>query len=222
MLVVLSQVLTPDEISAVRDKLEVAEWRDGKETAGWSAKLVKSNEQAIGPELQDTRHLVRDALFRHQPFLKAAIPRRHSKIMFSRYSSEQNYGLHVDDPLMSSGPDQMRTDLSVTLFLSDPQSYDGGELAIEPTGMRQSIKLAQGDAILYPTNSLHRVMPVTRGERLAAVLWIQSMVRDVGERQILFDLDYASQRIFQRDGKTPIFDLISNSHSNLLRKWSDC
>jgi PKHD-type hydroxylase len=222
MLVTLHEVLSADELSTVRERLEAAEWRDGKETAGWAAKHVKSNDQATGPELQDTRQIVRNALFRNELFMKAAFIKRHSKIMFSRYRSEQNYGLHVDDPLMGATPEILRSDLSVTLFLSDSSSYEGGELVISPMGIERSVKLAAGDAILYPTSSLHRVTPVVKGERLAAVLWIQSTVRDVGERQILFDLSSASREIFEKDGKTALFDLISNSYSNLLRKWADC
>ena len=222
MLVPLHGVLTADELSIVCERLHSAQWRDGKETAGWAAKEVKSNDQATGPELQGARQIVRNALMRNDLFMKAALPKRHGKIMFSRYRSEQNYGLHVDDALMGEVFDRLRSDLSVTLFLSDPSSYEGGELVISPMGVERSIKLAAGDAILYPTSSLHRVTPVVNGERLAAVLWIQSVVRDIGERQILFDLNVASRELFEKEGKSALFDLISNSYSNLLRKWSDC
>ncbi|HEY5237075.1 MAG TPA: Fe2+-dependent dioxygenase [Rhizomicrobium sp.] len=220
MVVTLQNVLNAEELRTVSESLANAEWHAGAETAGWHAKTVKSNEQAHGPSIEAARKLVAGAISRHQRFRAAAQPKRLSSIMFSRYRPGMEYGTHIDDPLMSSPQGQIRTDLAVTVYLSEPDAYEGGGLAI-PGAAENGVRLKPGDAVLYPATSLHRVLPVTSGERLAAIFWVQSLVRDADTREMLFDLDRARRLIFQRDGKSPAFDLVAKAHSNLLRKWAE-
>lgn len=220
MIVTLQSVLNAEELGRVREALANAEWRPGSETAGWHAKTVKANEQAHGGAVDAVRKIVAAAVSRHQRFRAAAQPKRLSSIMFSRYLPGMEYGVHIDDPLMPAPQGQIRTDLAATIFLSEADTYTGGGLAI-PGGPEGGVKQKPGDAVLYPATSLHRVLPVTEGERLAAVFWVQSLVRDADARETLFDLDRARRLIFQRDGKSPAFDLVAKAHSNLLRKWAE-
>jgi PKHD-type hydroxylase len=151
------------------------------------------------------------------------LPRRLRPILFARYGEGRAYGAHVDDALMGlddlAGP--VRTDLAVTVFLAAADADDGGELVIESTAGEQAFKLGAGDAIAYPATTLHRVEPVTRGVRLVAVTWVQSLVRDPAAREVLFDLDAARRAVFEREGKGPAFDLVAKSHANLLRRWAE-
>lgn len=192
---------------------------DGRVTAGWNAKQVKNNTQLSKnstqyPWLVD---LVTQALLRQELVQIACRPRRVHSLLFSRYTAGMDYGSHVDNALMG----QWRSDLSFTLFLSDPQSYQGGELVLEGSDREDSYKLPENTLFLYPSSFLHRVNPVTAGVRLAAVGWIQSWVRDPSQREILFDLDVVRRSIFVHQGKTTEFDLLSKSVSNLLRQWSE-
>ena len=220
MIVTLQNVLNAEELGRVREALAGAEWRSGADTAGWHAKGVKSNEQAHGAGVDAVRRQVAEAVSRHSRFRAAAQPKLLSAIMFSRYRPGMEYGVHVDDPLMSAPRGQMRTDLAATIFLSEPETYAGGGLAIPGAG-ESGVRLKPGDAVLYPATSLHRVVPVTEGERLAAIFWVQSLVRDENARETLFDLDRARRLIFQRDGKSPAFDLVAKAHANLLRRWAE-
>ena len=160
--------------------------------------------------------MVTDALRSHEVVRAAALPLRIVPPLLSRYAHRERYGNHVDDPVMQTHR-PVRTDLSVTVFLSDPASYEGGELVIVTPAGEDAIKLPAGDAVLYPSTTLHRVEPVTRGERFVAVTWIQSLVRDAAIRDILFDLDRARREVFDREGKSRLFDLIAKCHANLLR-----
>jgi PKHD-type hydroxylase len=153
----------------------------------------------------------------HDVFAIAARPRYMTPLIVSRYREGQTYGSHVDDALMQG----LRTDLSFTLFLADPESYDGGELVIADTLETRAIKLPAGSLILYPSTTLHHVAPVTRGTRLAVVGWVQSWIRDAGQREILFDLERSVRQVFDREGKSELFDLLAKSRSNLLRMWAD-
>lgn len=224
MLICVANVLSVDELATIVAQLDKATFVDGKLTAGWHARLVKHNTQVqddgsgLLPELQ---RLVQDAIDRHPLFQVAARPKVMRSPLFSRYEPGMSYGTHVDNALMGNGANRIRSDLSLTLFISDPETYDGGELVIESTQGEQVFKLAAGAMILYPSSTLHRVEPVTRGLRLAAVTWVQSWVREMSDREILFDLDTARQLLFEKFGKTPEFDLISKSHANLLRKWAE-
>ncbi len=229
MLVHLPQVLTPDELARAQALLAHAPWVDGRATAGPQAAAVKCNQQLpAGHSSSATlQGLVLGALDRHALFFSAALPKRVLPPAFNRYAGAANhYGDHVDQALRHSpGPAQpgqrLRSDLSCTLFLSDPASYDGGALVIAGGFQPPHIKLAAGDAILYPGTSVHRVEPVTRGERLASFFWIESLVRSSEQRRLLFDMDSALQRLRQRDGESAEAIALTGTYHNLLRLWAD-
>ena len=221
MILCIGEVLAADRLAAFRERLTGLSFVDGAATAGWHARLVKRNRQApSGAETKELQAELAETLARHELFQMACRPRRMRPILFSRYEPGMEYGTHVDDALMGGG-DPVRSDLSFTLFLSPPERYDGGELVVESTAGEQAFKLPAGSLVLYPSSTLHRVAPATRGERLAAVSWVQSQVRDPGGREILFDLDTARRTLFQREGKTREFDLLSKSLANLLRLWAE-
>ncbi|SKB11781.1 putative enzyme [Planktothrix sp. PCC 11201] len=222
MIFCIADVLTPEELETTLTLLQQAEFIDGKTTAGRYVKEVKNNQQIkTDTEItSDLRNIVLEALKRNELFKVAARPKIIRPIIFSRYDVGMYYGSHFDNAIM--GDESIsRTDVSLTLFLSDPDTYQGGELVIETSLGEQSFKLDAGSAIVYPSSTLHRVETVTEGTRWAAVTWIQSLVRDPSQREILFDLDTARRSIFQQYGKTIEFDLIAKSHANLLRKWAD-
>ncbi len=222
MILCIENVLAADTLRTIVSSLETAEFVDGKTTAGWHATLVKHNTQLKGSDAvaQEVRTTVIKALQKNALFQMAVRPKTIRVPMFSRYEAGMSYGTHVDNAIMGDAP-AMRSDVSLTLFLNPPDAYEGGELVIEDTQGMQPFKLAAGSAIVYPSTTLHRVEPVTEGVRLVAVTWVQSLVRDAGDREILFDLDTARQVLFETHGKTPEFDLISKSHANLLRKWAE-
>lgn len=218
MLITIADVLSPGEIEEIRTTLGSMRFEDGRATAGWSAKLVKDNEQAReGAALTLLRERVAKAIQSNEVFQLAARPKALTPLLFSRYTQGQQYGSHVDNPLMGG----VRTDVSFTLFLADPESYDGGELVIESVSGEEEIKLPAGHLVAYNSTSLHRVAPVTRGERLVAVGWAQSYVRDSAKRELLFDLETARRNLFAQAGKTPEFDLIAKSCANLFRMWAE-
>ncbi len=222
MIICMANILTSEELKLIIDRLKNAEFVDGKLTAGWYAQQVKNNAQLKNDAAptQELRNLVNQALKRNSLFQIAARPKAIRPIMFSRYQGGMYYGTHIDNAIMGD-EELMRSDLSLTLFLSDPATYTGGELVIESTQGEQAFKLDAGSMVVYPTTTLHRVEPVTEGERLAAVTWVQSLVRDAHKREILFDLDTVRDTLFQKSGKTAEFDLLSKSIANLLRKWAD-
>jgi len=216
-------VLAPEELAQIRKALVGAPFVDGASTAGWSARTVKKNQQlAIGSEvyarLQD---LIRTAFRRNGMLQAALVPKANTMALFNRYEVGMHYGAHVDQALMGSMSDAVRTDIAITLFISDPQAYAGGELTVNMHGMEHAFKLEAGAAIAYPANTLHEVKPVTQGARYAAVMWVQSQVRDGAQRELLWDLDTAKRDIFGREGKSTTFDAISRSHANLLRMWAE-
>jgi len=212
----IGAILSSHEVAALRDLLEQADFEDGRRTAGWHARAVKRNEQAnLGPVADAVLTKVKQALLAHDVFLAAARPKKFVKLLISRYRPGMTYGTHVDDALMEGS----RTDLSFTLFLSDPAEYEGGELVIEDSLEDRSIKLAAGEVILYPSGTLHRVEPVASGSRLAVVGWLRSHVRDPARREILFDLELTLRELFDRDGKTEMFDRLVKTRTNLLRLW---
>ncbi|HEY6994806.1 MAG TPA: Fe2+-dependent dioxygenase [Xanthobacteraceae bacterium] len=219
MQIVIGNVLSADEIATVRTALARARFVDGKATAGFAARLVKNNRQAEGSDrsLAATRKLVAERILDNEVFRLAVRPKTLSPLLFSRYETGMHYGSHVDDALMNG----MRTDVSFTLFLSDPASYDGGELTIESAAGEETFKLAAGALVAYSATSLHHVTDVTRGTRLAAVGWARSFIRDPARRELLFDLDTARRQLFARDGKSAEFDLVSKSFANLLRMWAE-
>jgi PKHD-type hydroxylase len=218
MLLAIPDVLTTAELAAIAEAAATMPFADGKASAGRFARDVKANDQAAPSPARDAvLEKVRQTLQGHDVFNIAARPRVMTPLMLSRYRVGQTYGAHVDDALMAG----VRTDLSFTLFLSDPDTYDGGALVIEDTFEARAIKPAAGTLFVYPSTTLHHVAPVTAGERLAVVGWVQSWVRDAGQREVLFDLERSMRQIHAETGKSEMFDLLAKSRSNLLRMWAD-
>lgn len=218
MLITIADVLPRDVLDEVRAVLGSMRFEDGRATAGWSAKLVKDNEQAReGAALTLLREKVSRAILGNEVFGLAVRPKVLTPLTFARYGEGKAYGSHVDNPLMNG----VRTDVSFTLFLADPDTYDGGELVIESVSGEEEVKLAAGHLVAYDSTSLHRVAAVTRGERVVAVGWAQSYVRDSARRELLFDLETAKRTLFARSGKTPEFDLLAKSSANLFRMWAE-
>jgi PKHD-type hydroxylase len=218
MILAIADVLSPSEVAEVRAGLAGAAFVDGRTSAGWSARLVKANLQAgAGPAVDRVRALVEARLRAHAVFALATRPKSIIGPLFSRYEPGHAYGTHVDDALIAG----MRSDVSFTLFLSAPDSYDGGELIIDTPAGEEAFKLPPGSLVTYPATALHRVAPVTRGERLAAAGWVRSYIRDAGRRELLFDLDTARRRLFDREGKTAEADLLAKCAANLLRLWCE-
>lgn len=218
MQIVIGNVLSAEEVATVRAALARATFIDGRETAGFAARLVKNNRQAASSrKLDGIRKLVADRIIGNEVFRLAVRPKALTPIMFAHYEKGMNYGSHVDDALMNG----MRTDVSFTLFLAEPDSYDGGELVIESASGEETAKLAAGSLVAYPSTAQHHVAEVTRGQRLAAVGWARSFVRDAARRELLFDLETARRSLFARQGKSVEFDLVSKSVANLLRMWAE-
>ena len=219
MQIVIADILKPDDLTAIHAALGKTRFIDGRETAGFAARQVKDNRQADARDksLDDVRSLVAARIMDNDLFRMAARPKKLSPLLFSRTETGMQYGVHVDDALMAG----MRTDIAFTLFLDDPDTYDGGELIIENAAGDDAIKLPAGAMIVYPATTLHRVAMVTRGQRHVVAGWARSFVRDGAQREILFDLDTARRTIFAREGKSGEFDLISKSLANLLRMWAD-
>ncbi len=221
MLIHIPKVLDAATLQRVAADAQALPFQDGRTTAGWHAKAVKNNRQAApSPELTRLQSIITDALLAHAVFRSLTLPARLAPPILSRSGPGEGYGTHVDDAIMGREP-HLRSDLSVTVFLSDPASYDGGELVTETAAGEDSAKFAAGDAVVYPSTTLHRVETVTRGERLVAAAWVQSQVRDAGIRDMLFDLDRARRMLFERDGKSAAFDLVSKTYSNLLRRHAE-
>ena len=230
MIVCIPNVLPPEGLGKLRGLLSRAGFGNGAATAGWHARGVKDNAQAdpLDPLAREAGAMAAAALEANEVFRAAALPRRMRPFLFARYVPGQAYGAHVDDPLMGGGAPSdprgeapLRGDIAVTLFLSDPADYDGGELVIETTAGEMAVRLGAGEAVAYPAGTLHRVAPVTRGERLVGVTWAQSLVRDPSAREILFDLDSARRDLFAREGKSRAFDLLTKSRAALLRRWAE-
>jgi PKHD-type hydroxylase len=225
MLVQIQNVLSREQVTTSRRLLDASEWIDGSVTAGHQSRLAKNNMQLAenDPAAIEIGNLLVGALERNPLFVSAALPSRIFPPLFNRYSGGQNFGTHVDNAIRQVGgtTNRIRTDLSATLFLSEPDEYDGGELVIEDTYGVQRVKLPPGHMILYPASSLHHVTPVTRGERVASFFWIQSMVRDDGQRTLLFDLDSAIQEVAAVAPGGPQAVKLTGIYHNLLRRWAD-
>jgi PKHD-type hydroxylase len=221
MLLAIPDVLGKEQVAAFRAALDGAEWVDGRVTAGHQSALAKHNAQLAEDDPLSPRlgNIVLDALDRNPLFVSAALPRKVFPPLFNRYSGGQAFGIHVDNAIrVAKGGARVRTDLSATLFLAEPDEYDGGELSIEGGFGLQQVKLPAGHMVLYPASSLHRVEPVTRGTRVASFFWIQSMVRDDADRAVLFDLDQAIQRLAPEHPSTIA---LTGVYHNLLRRWAD-
>jgi PKHD-type hydroxylase len=225
MLIRIPNLLTADELAACRAKLAKASWTDGRTTAGLQSARVKENLQLPedGADTRDLGQIVIRALERSPQFMAVALPRHVFPPSFNRYEPGMAYGAHVDNAIRQVGrsPLRIRTDLSATLFLSDPDEYDGGELVVEGVHGVQSAKFPAGDLIVYPATSLHRVAPVTRGARNAAFFWIQSMVKDDGERTLLFDIDRSIMELSQALPDNAAVVRLTACYHNLLRRWAE-
>jgi PKHD-type hydroxylase len=226
MLIPIPELLSEAKIAEIRATLDGAEWIDGNATSGAQSALAKRNEQvAEGSEAHARAGaLVLDALAASPLFVAAALPLKVFPPLFNRYAGGQQFGTHVDNAVrIQRGSDfRIRSDLSVTVFLEAPDAYDGGELCIEAPSAETRVKLPAGHAALYPSSSLHRVEPVTRGCRVASFFWVQSMVRDDGQRRILLDLDRAVQRLAGQIGNAdPSVIELTGVYHNLLRRWAD-
>lgn len=229
MLLRIPEVLTTEQVAYARELLDKAEWVDGRVTAGHQSSQAKDNMQL--PEgsaaARELGEMILSALGKNPLFLSAAVPLRVFPPLFNRYAGGQSFGTHVDNAIrqVTGTPHRIRTDISATLFLAGPEEYDGGELCVEDTYGVQRVKLSAGHMVLYPATSLHQVTPVTRGARISSFFWIQSMLRDDGQRSLLFDLDLAIQRLGrdlpdQAAAQQTAVQLTGVYH-NLLRQWAE-
>lgn len=223
MLVAIKEVLNFEQLHIIKKLLKNADFVDGKLSAGREAKAVKNNQElaAENPFIQQLNHLVMPTLLENAEFQQAALPQRVATPFYARYTQGMQYGLHVDDPVMGPLGQNYRADVSTTVFLNDPSEYSGGELVIQTEFGEQTVKLNAGDAIVYPSSSLHRVNEVTEGVRFAAVLWMQSLVRDVHKRSVLHELAGVRDRLYEKDELTDDVRHLSNVYSNLMRQWAE-
>lgn len=225
MLTQIPDILTPAQVAEARRVLDAAEWQDGRVTAGHQSARAKHNQQLAEdhPVARQLGEAIVRALQNNPLFIAAALPLRVFPPLFNRYAGGHSFGNHVDNAIrqVPGAPLRIRTDLSATLFLSGPDEYDGGELLIEDTYGVHRVKLPAGHMVLYPSSSLHNVQPVTRGARVASFFWIQSMIRDDGERTLLFDLDSAIQAIARDAPDHPSALQLTAVYHNLLRRWAE-
>jgi PKHD-type hydroxylase len=224
MLLQIPDVLSAEQVALARRRLDEAEWVDGRVTAGHQSAQVKHNQQLPEdhPVARELGDMIGKSLTANPLFLSAALPLRIFPPLFNRYHGGQSFGNHVDNAIrQAAGGARLRTDLSATLFLAEPSEYDGGELLVEDTYGVHSVKLPAGHLVLYPATSLHNVQPVTRGARIASFFWIQSMVRDEGERTLLFDLDTAIRRVAGEIPESAAPVQLTAVYHNLLRRWAE-
>jgi PKHD-type hydroxylase len=225
MLLQIPQVLSQAEAASFLGTLDEADWVDGRATAGPQSMRAKRNMQLPedSPAAAELGGRILAALEKNPLFIAGALPRSVFPPLFNRYEGGQAFGAHVDNSIrqVTGTPHRIRTDLSATLFLTEPESYEGGELLVEDTYGVHSVKLPAGDLVLYPSTSLHHVRPVTRGARICSFFWIQSMIRDDGQRTLLFDLDMAIQRVVQGDPDHPSAVQLTGVYHNLLRRWAE-
>lgn len=225
MMLHIPNVLTAEQVARCREVFAQASWEDGRSTAGHQSAQAKKNLQLPenSPEARELGDLVLRGLERSPLFISAVLPQRVFPPLFNRYEAGMTFGSHVDNAIrpITGTPMRLRTDVSATLFLSDPDSYDGGELVVEDTYGSHSVKLPAGDLIIYPASSLHHVTPVTRGVRLASFFWVQSMVRDVSQRALLFDLDMAIMQLNKEVPGSPSLVMLTGVYNNLLRQWAE-
>jgi len=224
MIVHVEGVLNPDQVARCRETLSAAAWLDGRATAGEQSARVKKNLQV--PEdsetARDLGELILGALGRNPTFVSAALPLRVFPPLFNRYDEGMAFDTHVDNAIRFAGPVRYRTDVSCTLFLTDPADYDGGELIVEDAYGEHAVKLPAGDMILYPATSLHRVAPITRGSRWSSFFWAQSMVKSDEQRTLLYDLDAAIQKLSVKVGQgDPEVVALTGTYHNLLRMWAE-
>jgi PKHD-type hydroxylase len=225
MLLAIPDVLNAAQVAQSREILASAEWVDGKVTAGHQSARAKDNQQLAegSPAARQIGEMILNALGQNALFISAALPRHVFPPLFNRYQGGQSFGTHVDNAIrqVPGTGHRIRTDLSATLFLAQPDEYDGGELVVEDTYGTHSVKLPAGGMVLYPSTSLHHVRPVTRGARIASFFWIQSMVKDDAERTLLFDLDLAIQRVNHDLPEHPTAVQLTGIYHNLVRRWAE-
>jgi PKHD-type hydroxylase len=223
MLITLTNVLTKDELAVTHDLLSKGAFIDGKLSAGQEAARVKNSQElsAQNDLITPLNNLVMGKLIQHPVYLAAAHPLKIATPYYAKYAQGMSYGNHVDDPVMGPVGQRYRSDLSITIFLNEPENYQGGELTIQTSYGEQTVKLKAGDAVMYPSSSTHRVAEVTQGERIVAVTWLQSMIRDPSQRELLYNLHQAREELLNIDPQSEITEKVSNSYVNLVRMWSD-
>ncbi len=223
MLVTIPEVLNKEDIRVIQDLMDTANFREGSHTAGSEAKRVKNNHEMFISEIETQRlnNLVMGKLVQNKDYIAAAFAARIAAPIYAKYTTGMYYGNHVDDPVMGPPNQRYRSDISITIFLNEPDAYEGGELVIQTAFGEQKIKLAAGDAVLYPSSSTHRVAEVTNGERIVAVTWLQSTIRDPAKREILYNLAQARETLIETAPDTRELEQLSNSYVNLLRMWTD-
>jgi PKHD-type hydroxylase len=222
MLLRIEGLIPSDKLAIIREILDQSKFIDGRLSAGKEAVNVKVNEELPQnhPEMARLNNIVMGCLINHPTYQYGVLPHRIAAPFYARYRSGNHYGYHIDDPVMGQG-DRYRTDVSITVFLNEPDEYEGGELAImTPTG-EQEYKLPAGDAVLYPSGTLHQVAPVTRGYRQVAVTWAQSMIRDPAQRELLYNLGQARDKLLAEDPDSDITQKISTTYINLVRMWAE-
>jgi len=221
MLLEIPGLLNEAQVQKIREVADRHGFVDGRATAGMAASRVKQNEElASDPQaVQLVNRIIMSAIAHNPRFRSAALPNRMADFIVARYHPGMTYGDHVDDPIMGGG--KFRTDVSMTIFLNPPETYDGGDLVIRTTFGEKRVKLGVGDAVVYPSASVHQVAPVTRGERLVALTWMQSFVRDAARRELLFELDQAREHLLRTDPDSDIAKYVDRSYANLLRMWSE-
>lgn len=222
MLLRINGLIPSGQINTVREILDRSDYRDGRSSAGDEAVKVKNNEE-LAPDNPDTARLnniIMSRLVSHPVYQYGVLPSRIAAPFYARYTPGKHYGTHIDDPIMGTG-DRYRTDVSITVFLNEPDEYEGGELCIETSYGEVQEKLPAGDAILYPSGSLHHVAEVKNGIRLVAVTWAQSMIRDPAQRELLYNLSLARDELLRKNPDSPATLKVSNSYINLVRMWAE-
>ena len=222
MLTHIKGILDQDQLATVQQLIKAGEFSDGSSSAGMAARRVKHNKELVLKQTQmsDLNNLVMGSLVKHPVYRSAAMPLKTAAPYYAHYKKGMSYGEHVDDPIMGQG-EIYRSDVSVTIFLNSPEDYDGGELVIQTSFGEQQVKLPAGDAILYPSSSVHRVAEVTRGERQVAVSWIQSLVKESERRALLHDLNQAREKLLHEKPDSDETRQVNQSYINLVRMWSE-
>lgn len=222
MLLTIPGLLNPAQLEKIHEVIARSEFADGRETAGFAAARVKHNLE-LRAEPQRMKLLIRiimSSLGHNEAFRFGALPHRVADPIIARYHPGMTYGDHVDDPIMGTSGPRFRTDVSMTMFLNDPDAYEGGELVVRTSFGEKRVKLPAGDAVMYPSSSLHHVAPVTRGERLVALTWIQSYVRDAAQRELLYELNLAREELLRGQPEAQTTGYVDRSYANLLRMWA--
>ncbi|MDH3609563.1 MAG: Fe2+-dependent dioxygenase [Gammaproteobacteria bacterium] len=221
MLVQIKNILGDTELQKIQDLLKTAKFRDGHLSAGMAAQQVKNNLEVSDEDITSVlNNIVMNNVVRHPVYQQAALPHRIATPFYARYETGMEYGEHIDDPIMGQG-DRYRSDLAMTIFLNSPDEYKGGELIIQTPFGEQTIKYSAGDAVLYPATTRHRVVKVTSGERLVAVTWVQSLIRDNEQRELLYQLSKTREKMLRKDPDSEDTKCIDSTYVNLVRMWSE-